>query len=186
MLTMDTRTTQNDLGRLARSYVLRAQPVSGGDSASSASGDQVEAEVRISTSVRDAVRARASEQNQVVTEVARAVIFRAAAAVSERDIQRYKEQRRQAMEEAYATAYGKAESRGYHPEAAKKLAKAAADRAGAARRPLRPYRETRYRLRFTVPREDYEKATTAILASGRTIADAVERGLKAYARTGKL
>lgn len=183
---MDTRTTQHDLGRLARLYVSRAQPVSGADATSTAGGDQVEAEVRISTSVRDAVRARASEQNQVVTEVARAVIFRAAAAVSERDITRYREERRQAMETAYAKAYAKGEAKGYPVDQAKRLAAAAAERAGSARRPLRPYREVRYRLRFTMPRADYELAAAAILASGRTIADAVERGLKAYARTGRL
>jgi hypothetical protein len=54
------------------------------------------------------------------------------------------------------------------------------------RQPLRDYNVERYRLRFNAPSGAYSKARDAILASGQTVAAAVESGLSKYARTGRL
>lgn len=59
---------------------------------------------------------------------------------------------------------------------------------GTIRPPLREYRSpnTRSRLRFKLPRVDYEAARAAIMKSGSSVSAAIEHGLAEYARTGKI
>lgn len=54
------------------------------------------------------------------------------------------------------------------------------------RPPLREYGVTRTPLRFKLPAEPYAQASKAIQSSGRTIASAVEDGLREFAKTGQL
>jgi hypothetical protein len=54
------------------------------------------------------------------------------------------------------------------------------------RPPLREYGAARTPLRFKLPLEPYRKASRAIKSSGRTIASAVEDGLREYAATGTM
>jgi hypothetical protein len=56
------------------------------------------------------------------------------------------------------------------------------------RPPLRAYRspDDRTRLRFKLPRADYEVARQTIMQSGNSVSAAVEDGLRTYARTGTI
>jgi len=54
------------------------------------------------------------------------------------------------------------------------------------RPPLRPYGQERKRLKFGVKADAYERAQAQIWASGRSVAAALEDGLREYARTGKV
>jgi hypothetical protein len=56
------------------------------------------------------------------------------------------------------------------------------------RPPLRDYRSEgdRARLRFKLPKVDYDLAQRAIRQSGQSISSVVEQGLRAYALSGKI
>lgn len=53
-------------------------------------------------------------------------------------------------------------------------------------RKLRPYRQRRERLRFKMPINTYLAAKARLDAAGRSVSEAVETGLAAYAETGEL
>lgn len=177
-------------------FTARAQPIPGARPGADDTAEQIEVEVRIAVKVHDAVRARAAEQDQRVAAIARAVLFQAAARVSEDKIRAYQRQRKieitEAANKARAKAYDKARAEGLSPSEAQTAADAAAtqaaEQAANRRLPLREYQGTDhwFRLRFVAPRAAYERARDAIVASGATVASAVEDGLKAYARTGHL
>ena len=52
--------------------------------------------------------------------------------------------------------------------------------------PRRPYQQPRKPIKFKVDREAYLAARDRIAASGRSVASAIEDGLVAYARTGRV
>lgn len=197
----------SDLASLARTFTARAQPVTPGKGQTGADDvEPQEVEVRILTKVHTAVRARAANQEQVVADVARAVLFQAAAKVKPAQIKAYEERRatlvREAGERAATLARSRARKKwseqgltGAELDAAvnndpsvSAAVTAAWDRASNARLPLREYLGTgaRHRLRFIAPTKAYRDAATAILASGRTVVSVVEEGLREYARTGRL
>jgi hypothetical protein len=204
---METTRHVSDLASLARTFTARAQPVTPGRGQTGADDvEPQEVEVRILTKVHTAVRARAANQDQVVADVARAVLFQAAAKVKPAQIKAYEDRRSALVKEAGDRAARLAWSR-----ARKKLSEqgltgaeldaavdadpsvgqaraAAMERASNSRLPLREYLGTgaRHRLRFIAPAKAYRDAATAILASGRTVVSVVEEGLREYARTGRL
>lgn len=55
-----------------------------------------------------------------------------------------------------------------------------------ARPPLRQYGQERTKLKFNAPSEAYQQAQRRILAGGRSVAAAIEDGLKAFAASGNL
>jgi hypothetical protein len=61
-------------------------------------------------------------------------------------------------------------------------------RSEITRPPLREYTnpENRTRLRFRLPKVDYDSASRALRQSGTSVSQAVEDGLALYARTGQL
>jgi hypothetical protein len=185
---METTRTVPDLANLARTYTARAQPVTSAQGNLAEDTEPTEVEVRILTTVHDAVRLRAQSQNQVVADVARAVLFQAAAKVTEGQQRAFRNAQAARVRQSYQRAYERALNRGLSEDEAKIKAQAAADKTSRTRLPLREYLgdEARHRLRFIAPAGPYEEARDAILASGRTVARAVEDGLRDYARTGKL
>jgi hypothetical protein len=188
-----------DLAKLAQTYAARAQSIGTAPDDS----DPQEVEVRILTTIHDAVRKRAAHQNQEVAAIARAVLFKAAAQVTAAERRSYAKQRTAEIQLAGERAATRATDKARRE--AKRLGIAdvddylisdvviaqiaqarerAEDKERNARRPLRGYRQKRYRLRFTAPREPYTEAARAILDSGRTLVSAVEDGLREYAKSG--
>ena len=188
MTSMETTRAVPDLANLARTYTARAQPVTTSQGILAEDTEPTEVEVRILTTVHDAVRLRAQAQNQVVADVARAVLFQAAAKVTEGQKRAFRNTQAARVRQAYQRAFQRALERGLPEAEAKARAEKAAERTSRTRLPLREYlgSEARHRLRFIAPAGPYEEARDAILASGRTVARAVEDGLREYARTGKL
>lgn len=203
---METTRHVSNLANLAKTYTARAQPVPGTATAGADDIEPIEVEVRILTTVHDAVRLRAADQQQVVANVARAILFQAAAKVTPRQIAAYTAQRNKHIEAAGERARTRAIRRsrrrlaaeglkGSELEAAVRSDPAvetavirAKEQATRSRLPLRDYVGTdkRHRLRFTAPAKPYRDASTAILASGRTVVRVVEDGLREYAKTGQL
>jgi hypothetical protein len=189
---MDTTRPASNLAQLARTFTARAQPISGSSALDATDEQAIEVEVRILTTVHDAVRARAEAQGQQVADVARAVLFQAAAHVTNRQIQEFRERRADLVATAKEGARKRAARRLEAGLLTAEEVEARVERAGQAaarsRLGLRDYLgpDARHRLRFTAPSGPYRTAAEAILAGGNTIVSVVEQGLKAYAQTGCL
>lgn len=56
----------------------------------------------------------------------------------------------------------------------------------AGRPPLREYGQERRKLKFSAPNDAYREAQRKILSGGRSVAAAIEDGLKAFALSGRL
>lgn len=191
-----------DLAALARTYAARAQPVTGVIDSEDAEPQEVE--VRILVKVHEAVRKRAARQNQIVADVARAVLFGAAAKVTAEQIAAYADRRDREIKAAGRRAAEYAEPRARRAceregltgqeleDAVAAAVEQAAQRAEARERnsrgKLRDYLGpgARYRLRFTAPVAAYDQARAALNASGQTLVRVVEDGLREYARTGRI
>ena len=191
-----------DLDRLARTYAARAQPLGGLTDPEDVEPREVE--VRILHKVHDAVRKRAARQNQVVADVARAVLFSAAARVTKEQIRDHARHRELEIKAAGQRAADYIEPRARRaagrqgltgPEAEQFVRQHvldarqhAEDKERNARGKLRDYLGTsaRYRLRFTAPAAAYAEATQRLAASGQTLVTVIENGLREYARTGDI
>jgi hypothetical protein len=173
-----TNLTPGGLARLAATYTARAQPAV----EYSTEPGEIEVDVRITTELHDALKVVVAHNGQALTDVARAVLFTTASKVTASEVRKYREARAARASDAVERAVKRATSRGLTEEEVLAAAAKARSRVMRQRLPLRRYGVQRYRLRFTLPADQYEGARDAIQASGKSVAVAVEEGLYAYAR----
>ena len=177
-----TNLTPGGLARLAATYTARAQPAAGYPT----EPDEIEVDVRITTALHETLKVVVAYNGQALTDVARAVLFTAASKVTAGQVRSYRAARAARAQDAVDRAVKRATSRGLSEEEIKVAAERARNRVMRQRLPLRGYGVPRYRLRFTLPADQYEAARDAIQASGRSVAVAVEEGLYEYARNQRI